>query len=289
MIKNPLLSFFLYHIINEASTQFTDTLNIGETLTGKGGLTSRQGTYSLVVQNDGYVVLYKIGIQSIWMSPTANQGHGSPYKLKLQPDGDLVFFRNGNTPIWNTKTTGKGGHHLTIQDDGDLVLYNESGTQLWSSGTAGFVPGKYRQRSEKSTDNEQSNDAEMDTSIMNILRFGETLLQGGVLISRNEHYRATIQVDGNFVVYKREKEASSAIWCTNTHQRGSPPYRLAMQLDGNLVVYGSENSILWIQKTKNQKFTGQHLVLQDDGSLVIFDETKKSLWSSMGGSNNYDL
>jgi len=47
-----------------------------------------------------------------------------------------------------------------------------------------------------------------------------------------------MQNDGNFVLYDG---SHTAIWASNTYQKGRPPYRLIMQDDRNLVIYDANN------------------------------------------------
>jgi hypothetical protein len=119
------------------------------------------------------------------------------------------------------------------------------------------------------------------------------LAQGQEMDSPNGRFRATMQTDGNFVIY----DQGSAIWATGTQARGLPPYRLAVQPDGNLVIYGSSandvslggygvchaNSACiatWASGTQGSGSAPYTLKMQDDGNLVLYDSTSRAVWAS---------
>jgi hypothetical protein len=119
------------------------------------------------------------------------------------------------------------------------------------------------------------------------------LAQGQEMDSPNGRFRATMQTDGNFVIYDR----GSAIWATGTQGTGRPPYRLAVQPDGNLVIYGSSandvslggygvctaNSACiatWATGTQGSGSAPYTLKMQDDGNLVLYDSTSRAVWAS---------
>ena len=111
--------------------------------------------------------------------------------------------------------------------------------------------------------------------------------------SPNGRFRATMQTDGNFVIY----DHGSAIWATGTQGKGRLPYRLAVQPDGNLVIYGSSandvslpgygvckaNSACiatWATGTQGRGSAPYTLKMQDDGNLVLYDSTSRVVWAS---------
>jgi hypothetical protein len=112
---------------------------------------------------------------------------------------------------------------------------------------------------------------------------GDRLLADGhlfpnlFLTSPNGAYRATMQSDGNLVVYG----PAGAIWATGT---AGPNSHLSMQADGNLVLYSSTVSpsgadqALWHTRTGDRN--GTLLLMQDDGNLVLYRIDGTPLWSS---------
>jgi hypothetical protein len=118
------------------------------------------------------------------------------------------------------------------------------------------------------------------------------LAQKETLVSPNGKYAATMQSDGNFVIYGE----GVAIWSTQTQNKGLPPYRLAMQPDGKLVIYGSSaqdvslggfgvcraNSAcvaIWSRSTPagNAPYS---LTMRDDGNLVVYDGKSAPVWQT---------
>jgi hypothetical protein len=54
---------------------------------------------------------------------------------------------------------------------------------------------------------------------------------------------ATMQEDGNFVVYDIQDGSPVPVW--STHTDGNPGAYLNVQDDGNLVIYSATNAVLW--------------------------------------------
>ena len=94
------------------------SLTSGESLQPGQYLQSPNGSYELIMQADGNLVLY----QGTVTCPTASC--------------------NGDA-LWNSGTGGDNDAYVTMQSDGNLVVY-DNGTAVWSSQTAGF-PGDYLQ------------------------------------------------------------------------------------------------------------------------------------------------
>lgn len=106
------------------------TLGAGFNLNNGMGLTSTDGGYSLVMQGDGNLVVYRSGGVATWSTGTA--GHGDSVYAAMQPDGNLVLYRPGHGAIWNSGTPGSGGIRLSLQPDGNLVIANGQGAPVWS-------------------------------------------------------------------------------------------------------------------------------------------------------------
>jgi hypothetical protein len=113
----------------------------------RGRLTSPSGNFTLLMQTDGNLVLYKSECVenpscAVWDSRTfREQGQ---YYLAMQDDGNLVIYR-GRPPddagkaIWATRTDRtKSNYFLSLQDDGSLVICIGTGPSdnkgvIWSS------------------------------------------------------------------------------------------------------------------------------------------------------------
>jgi hypothetical protein len=73
-----------------------------------------------------------------------------------------------------------------------------------------------------------------------LLRAGENLSAGQVMHSESGRYFATMQHDGNFVVYRLD---GHPIWSTNT--TGTGAVTANMQQDGNFVLYDAAGRAIW--------------------------------------------
>ncbi len=121
----------------------------------------------------------------------------------------------------------------------------------------------------------------------------DQLLEGGSLASgaslRRGSARATMQTDGNFVVYD---SAGRLRWQSNTHQAGST---LVLNPDGGLWVRSPGGTALWAS------FVGapavERLTLSEDGVLRVVSENpvatrqlnvQRTIWSSTGGRTPTD-
>ena len=112
-----------------------DTLTEGQKLEKGGTLTSNNGAYTLTLQDDGNLVLYVRGDQSVWSSETNGQ---DVVRAEVQSDGNFVLY-TPDKPVWHTDTKGKKNVRLVLQDDRNLVLYAGDGA-VWSSDTATSEP-----------------------------------------------------------------------------------------------------------------------------------------------------
>jgi hypothetical protein len=109
-----------------------DDLQPGEVLTPGASITSANGTYTLVYQGDGNLVLYRAGGVPLWASDTS----GTPAGVCImQGDGNLVVYRPGPQPVWDSGTWGQPGNRLVVQDDGNVVIYRPDGTPAWATNT----------------------------------------------------------------------------------------------------------------------------------------------------------
>jgi hypothetical protein len=66
------------------------------------------------------------------------------YKLIFQGDGNLVVYDQNMTPTWFSGTANVGATQAVMQGDGNFVISNAAGQPIWYTGTGGF-PGAYAQ------------------------------------------------------------------------------------------------------------------------------------------------
>ena len=107
----------------------SDRLLKGEKLERGQALTSRNGAYTLTLQDDGNLVLAARG-EAVWATGTNGQ---DAERLDVQEDGNCVLY-TADKPIWHTDTKGAKDVRLLLQDDRNLVLYGFDGP-AWSSNT----------------------------------------------------------------------------------------------------------------------------------------------------------
>ena len=106
-----------------------DTLNPGDTLRPGERLTSDNQQYTLVLEQNGNLVLYA-GRRALWASNTQGQ---RVQTCIMQSDGNLVLLLRNGQPVWSTNTTDKPGSFLVLQNDGNLVIYQPY--PVWASNT----------------------------------------------------------------------------------------------------------------------------------------------------------
>lgn len=120
-------------ISNTAVRGAQDRLAGGENLLPSQSLTSSDGRFSFVLQqDDGNAVIYGPA-GALWSTNTAG---GQSTVLVMQLDGNVVIRSPANDPVWFSNTANNPGPVLIMQDDGNLVLYSGS-SAIWSSGTGG--------------------------------------------------------------------------------------------------------------------------------------------------------
>jgi hypothetical protein len=189
-------------------------------------LTSENGRFVLVLQQDGNLVLYRLDAGTswpIWASGTTEMRH-----LWMQGDGNLVGVRADGTSVFATGTSHPGGW-LTLQDDGNLIVMATSDDRLipqWSTGPAPAA----RLRDE--------------------LAPGEGLDAGGEQLVSSICDRLSVQYDGNVVF---ADSTGKPIWATGTS--GSGGIRLQYQYDGNLVLVDGFGKAHWASNTAGEVAT----------------------------------
>lgn len=107
----------------------SDTLTEGQKLGRGESLVSKNGAYSLTLQEDGNLVLATWG-QPVWSTSTAGQ---DVVRAEVQDDGNFVLY-TADKPVWHSDTKGKKRVKLVMQDDRNLVLYAADGP-AWSTKT----------------------------------------------------------------------------------------------------------------------------------------------------------
>jgi len=101
-------------------------MSVGQTLSMNQSIWSCNGSYLLITQTDGNVVLYG-PTGAVWATYIGGAGN----RLVMQGDGNLVVYTPSNVPVWSSGTSGHYGAKLAVTNDGKLELYTPSGHVLW--------------------------------------------------------------------------------------------------------------------------------------------------------------
>ena len=136
-----LLFLILLLVLRNRTSYFTgpsDTLNEGDHLAMGQQLTSQNGTFKAVMQEDGNFVIYNnttgrvVWTANSWMGIEAARAAGIGLHLE---DGDLSVTNGRTKNQWPSGTLGKGNAPRTVklQNGGALVLRGADGHVLWSS------------------------------------------------------------------------------------------------------------------------------------------------------------
>lgn len=113
-----------------------DTMRPGQVLNPGQSIRSNSGKFTLVLQTDGNLVLYKNlstgGQQAMWASNT----NGKPTQVCImQGDGNLVLYDVDGKALWSSNTFHDAGARLVLQDDGNAVVYRTNNSAAWSTNT----------------------------------------------------------------------------------------------------------------------------------------------------------
>jgi len=115
--------------LQEKRMHVGDSLAEGQKLSKGESLTSKNGAYTLTLQDDGNLVLAARG-EAVWATATNGQ---DVVRAEVQKDGNFVLY-TADKPIWHSDTKGKKNVKLVLQDDRNLVLYSGDDA-VWSSKT----------------------------------------------------------------------------------------------------------------------------------------------------------
>lgn len=129
---------------SSALLRATETPKLTEGLSTNKQLVSPSGQFSLIMQGDGNLVMYRTecGVGdpkcAFWQSGT--RGATAQYNFQLNYDGNIVIY-GPNGVHHNFGTAGANGPYFAVlQDDANLVVYNgtgpaSAGEPVWSSKT----------------------------------------------------------------------------------------------------------------------------------------------------------
>ena len=112
----------------------SNTLTPNQYLSINGSMTSTNGQFQLILQQDGNLVLYRLANHhALWSSKTNGQ---DAMRAIMQADGNFVLYNFDGKPLWSSKTNGQNNAFLTMQDDGNVVIYKPD-VPVWATNTSG--------------------------------------------------------------------------------------------------------------------------------------------------------
>lgn len=99
---------------------------------------------------------------------------------------------------------------------------------------------------------------------------GAQLLPGEAALSADGRFLLVLQHDGNLILYDG---GMTPLWASQT--AGSAATNATMQSDGNFVVYRGTTALF---ATGTQGNPGARLVVQNDGNVVVYSSADQPLW-----------
>jgi hypothetical protein len=109
-------------------------LGQGQQLNRGQSLTSPNGCFTFVLQDDGNLVLYGSRNKALWASNTDTK---AVERAVMQTDGNLVLYGYNKTAVWSSRTDGRDGSRLIVQNDGNVVIYTPAiNRAVWSTKTS---------------------------------------------------------------------------------------------------------------------------------------------------------
>jgi hypothetical protein len=234
-----------------APTSGCGEIKPGQGLVAGQSYASCDGRFSLAMQTDGNLVLYRNGVGPLWASNT----YGSDgYAAIMQGDGNFVLYGHHSNALWNSGTEGHAGAFLAVQGDGNLVVYAPGPHAVWASNTVVPPPPPA-------------------PTACGRLSPGQGLTAGQQVSSCDGVHTLAMQTDGNLVLYHNGR---GALWATGTNGKGG--YNAIMQGDGNFVLYDLHGHALWSSQTEGHG--GAFLAVQEDGNLVVYAPGAHAVWNA---------
>lgn len=123
-----------YEEVDVSGIVINDVLGPNQCLEQGDVITSSNGCFSLVMQRDGNVVIYRNSRGfPIWSSKT---DRSCTNRICMQVDGNFCTYDCQNLPTWASGTMNNEGSYIVMQNDGNLVIYAPyTGRVVWASRT----------------------------------------------------------------------------------------------------------------------------------------------------------
>ncbi|XP_038977914.1 G-type lectin S-receptor-like serine/threonine-protein kinase At2g19130 [Phoenix dactylifera] len=138
------LLFLLLSSLNIQHCGATDSISLGQSVSGNQTIVSKEGNFELGFFTPGNSRNYHIGIwyktipvqTVIWVANRATPiSNTSSAELKISEDGKLVILNSSKIPVWSSNSTPSTSNSTVavLLDTGNLVIRNGSNTTIWQS------------------------------------------------------------------------------------------------------------------------------------------------------------
>ncbi|MFF7459589.1 RHS repeat domain-containing protein [Kitasatospora sp. NPDC008115] len=259
------LQCFTYDYLGRLKTAWSDTGRLEQPTPSLAG----QGACKNATPTSGAVAPAKTtvgGSAAYWQEYTYDLTGNRTKLVNRDPAGDpakdLTVAQTSPAPgTRNTPTTaantggGTGGPH---------ALSSTTSTYGWSSwGTGG---NQYDAAGNTTRITNPGGNRELKAGF--VLKSGETV--------RSNSMQLSMQADGNLVL--TSLRSGQALWASNTQNH--PGARATMQDDGNFVVYDPQGAALWSTQTTAGAGSGYFAVVQDDGKFIVYAPGYQSKWGT---------
>ena len=106
--------------------QYNSSLSSGRRLSVGDSIVN--GDYSLVLQQDGNLILLYQKLQMIWQSGSNASGNEN-CRAEMQADGNFVIYDQNNRALWASATSG-AGNRVVLETDGALSISSSTGAYV---------------------------------------------------------------------------------------------------------------------------------------------------------------
>jgi hypothetical protein len=224
--------------------------NSGSWKPGTRILTSANGQYELVFQNDGNLALRFFRDDTVYIYWSTHTGRNAK-EFRFKEDGNLAIYGRPGEVLWTSDTHGKNSEALMLEDNGNLVLHAPGAKVVWETGTV-RAPNKIW----------ASEDPVFTPDSL-------------VMQSANSWYKLIFQGDGNLVLLHMYSNGVEEIWNSGTANKGAEHFGFFY---GNIIITGDGGGNIWNTDTTGSG--AEALYLQDDGNLVLHAPGAVVVWSS---------
>jgi hypothetical protein len=226
---------------------------------------SPNGTYTLIIQSDGNLVLYDGSSTNIWQSNTTDKGT-APYKAVMESTGNFVVYDKNNTNLWSTGTS-TANSKLTLDNNGLIKILDSTNKLLWVSNCGSLVTGPFTANCLK----QWWSGVGCTTDITQNTNYSSWLA--------STQYQSVLQGTFNQLMSTRDETSSQACYGKSVYDQ----YKMNTLDSGKQLKRGQS---IWSLSNVYK------LTLTTTGRLVLYDGTLNEKWSNTtvaGSSSSYTL